>query len=162
MKVISLYLSTLTTAGTKYAPVDKSNLANVKWSINWKEIFGEYANSNLPCRVKAKLITAGATTLTTANNQGSIRVSLTSQYSNITNGINLGVPILRTTADSGTTFYLDMDTIQTFGLSVNIPMSNDFFVQFLKSDDRTLQSNVPEYQLWLYFDIDEDDDDEIF
>ena len=161
MKVASLYLNTQTTNG-RYVPVDKSNLANVKWSINWKEIFGEYDMTNKLCRVKAKLVTSSSTTLTSANNQGSVRISITSQYANITNGLNLGSLILRQSADSATTFYLDLDTIQTFGLSANIPMSNDFFVQILKNDDKTLQPSVPEYQLWLYFDIDEDNDDEKF
>ena len=54
MKVVSLNLSTL--GSGKYAPIDKSNLANVKWSINWKEILGEYYETNKPCRVKCKLI----------------------------------------------------------------------------------------------------------
>ena len=158
MKVISLYLNTKSTVGTKYAPTDKSNLANVKWSINWTEIFGEYANTNKPCRVKAKLITAGSSSLSSSGNQGSVRVSLTSQYSNISNGINLGSSTIRLAADS-TYLYLDLDTIQTFGLSCNVPMSNDFFIQFLKADDKTFQTNVPEYNIWLYFDIDEDKDD---
>ena len=160
MKVISLYLNTKSTVGSKYAPTDKSNLANVKWSINWTEIFGEYANTNKPCRVRAKIITTEATTLTTANNQGCVRVSLTSQYSNITNGLNLGVPHLMPLTETATSYYLDLDTtIQTSGMTVNVPMNNDFFVQFLKPDDKTLQPNVPEYQLYLYFDIDEDNDD---
>ena len=161
MKVASLYLNTQTTNG-KYVPVDKTNLANVKWSINWREIFGEYDTTDKLCRVKAKLVSSGSTTLSSANNQGSVRISITSQYSNITNGLNLGPLILRQTPDSLITYYMDLDTIQTFGLSANIPMSNDFFVQILKNDDKTLQSSVPEYQLWLYFDIDEDNDYENF
>ena len=52
MKVISLNLSTL--ASGKYAPTDKSNLANVRWSINWQEILGKYFNTNRACRVKGK------------------------------------------------------------------------------------------------------------
>ena len=157
MKVISLYLNTQSVG--KYAPTNKTNLANVTWNINWSEIFGEYADTNKSCRVKAKLITSGATTLTSGNNQGCVRVSLTSQYSNITNGLNLGVTHLFLLEDSGTTWLLDLDTYQTTGSSVNIPKSNNFFVQFFKPDDRTFQPNVPEYQLWLYFEIDEDNDD---
>ena len=37
MKVVSLNLSTLATG--KYAPIEKTNLANVKWSINWKRFW---------------------------------------------------------------------------------------------------------------------------
>ena len=232
MKVISLYLNTQSPTTSKYAPTDKTNLANVKWSINWREIFGKYAETNKACRVKAKIVSSPSVNLNSSSNQGNIRVNFTSQYSNLTNGLNLGVPIVRTTGDtlpqtffsatisssvtptiltvnSGTTpnvslpigttisgngipanttilsqisqysysmsnsatassstvilntkptYYLDLDTIQTFGSNINIPMSNDLYVQFFKNDDTTFQSNVVDYQLWLYFDIEEDDE----
>ena len=95
MKVVSLNLSTL--GSGKYAPMDKTNLANVKWSINWKEVLGEYYNTNKPCRVKCKLITAASTLLNTTNNLGTVRASFSSNYSNINNGLVLGVPILTQT-----------------------------------------------------------------
>ena len=59
MKVASLNLSTL--GFGMYAPIEKTNLANVKWSINWNEVLGEYYNANKPFRVKCKLITAAST-----------------------------------------------------------------------------------------------------
>ena len=49
VKVYSLYLSTLTASGP-YAPVNKSNLASVQWSINWNSIFGITTTDK--CRVK--------------------------------------------------------------------------------------------------------------
>ena len=87
MKVISLNLSTL--ASGKYAPTDKSNLANVRWSINWQEILGEYFNTNRPCRVKGKLISATSYLLNSTNNLGTVRMSFTSNYSNINNGLTV-------------------------------------------------------------------------
>ena len=65
MKVVSLNLSTL--GSGKYAPTDKSNLANVKWMVNWKEIMGEHYTSNHSCRVKGKIVSAGSTLLNTTN-----------------------------------------------------------------------------------------------
>jgi hypothetical protein len=300
MKVVSLYLSTLSTG--KYAPYDKSNLANCKWQINWKEIFGEYYNTNCLCRVKAKLITAQSTSLSTANNLGSVRINVTSNYANMTNGLALGIPTLRATTDTqsvitqfigtlsagtlivcpiapatqpiqfnatvstttltvtsantilplgsviqtngfsgnavfiiaqtgnttytlsasmgtigtaqpflanqtlnpvqlpigsiisggginaGTTilaqlssyqytvsgtqntatqipmisnpnnYFLDVDTLESFGQNINIPNNNQLTIQFLKSDEQTLMSNIPEYQIWLDFDIDDGQD----
>ena len=101
MKVASLNLSTL--GSGKYAPMDKTNLANVKWSINWKEVLGEYYNTNKPCRVKCKLITAASTLLNTTNNLGTVRASFSSNYSNINNGLVLGVPLITQTSDSNST-----------------------------------------------------------
>lgn len=309
MKTISLYLNTQTAYGP-YAPVDKTNLANVKWNINWKELFGEFWNSTKICRVKAKLTTSPTTNqFTTPVNQGCVRASFNSSYANITNGLNLGIPkifeciehepavnfiistlsngsnsitisntspqagrmlqegmylprsvaggyqfpvnepvrvtkktgnytytlsqtyssTLTTSADvaigattitltpativnavigqtitattsipasttitaintatntitisnatttaiitSGTSLtlsinssiavttlipnYLELDTIQSSGSTINIPTNNDFFIQFYQNDDVNLQTNIPDYQVWFYFEIDE-------
>jgi len=52
--VVSVYISyTLQSKPPKYTPTFKSNLANVKWNINWKEIFGDQVGE---CRVRAKFI----------------------------------------------------------------------------------------------------------
>ena len=117
MKVASLNLSTL--GSGKYAPMEKTNLANVKWSINWKEILGEYYNTNKPCRVKCKLITASSTLLNTTNNLGTVRASFSSNYSNINNGFTLGVPIITQTADVNSSITQFIGTIAATTLTVN-------------------------------------------
>lgn len=117
MKVVSLNLSTLATG--KYAPIDKSNLANVKWMINWKEILGEHYTSNHVCRLKAKLVSAQSTALTTANNLGTVRMSFTSNYSNISNGFTVGVPIIRETGVNPSVPTQFIGTISTTTLNVS-------------------------------------------
>ena len=117
MKVISLNLSTQSSGN--YAPIDKSNLANVKWSINWKEVFGEKFNQNLMCRVKVKLISSQSSQLSTSNNTGTVRASFQSNYSNIANGLVLGVPILRPTSDNSSVITQFIGSIATTVLSVN-------------------------------------------
>jgi hypothetical protein len=117
MKVVSLNLSTLGTG--KYAPLDKTNLANVKWSINWKEVMGEYFNTNKHCRVKCKVISAASTSLNTTNNLGTIRASFSSIYSNINNGLILGVPIITQTADIASSITQFFGTISATTLTVN-------------------------------------------
>lgn len=295
MKVASLTLSTL--GSGKYAPIDKSNLANVKWSINWKEVMGEYYNTNKPCRVRCKLVSTSSSLLNTGNNLGTVRASFSSNYSNINNGLTLGFPLITQTADiassitqfvgsitnttltvnnfgygqsisfvggtagvantvltlasamaipigsvlsgngingycvlinqlSNTTYtmsssqtiatgtaivsalpsnvcipvgssitgfgvsantiitaqtgaysytvsptqtvgtipmisnpiteYLDLDTLGTNGITISTPMNNDFNILFLKPDERTLMSNVPEYTILLNFDFDDE------
>jgi hypothetical protein len=116
MKVVSLNLSTL--GSGKYAPLDKTNLANVKWSINWKEVMGEYYNTNKPCRVKCKLISSASTLLNTTNNLGTVRASFSSNYSNITNGLVLGVPIITQTSDIASSITQFVGSISSTTLSV--------------------------------------------
>ena len=94
MKVASLTLSTLSSG--KYAPMDKSNLANVKWIIDWKEVLGEYFDTNKPCRVKCTLITASSSSMSSLFNLGTVRASFSSNYSNINNAVNsLGINFYR-------------------------------------------------------------------
>jgi hypothetical protein len=117
MKVVSLNLST--TGSGKFAPLDKTNLANVKWNINWKEVLGEYYNTNKPCRVKCKLITSASTYLNTTNNLGTVRASFSSNYSNVNNGFTLGVPILTQTSDTPSTITQFIGSITNTTLTVN-------------------------------------------
>ena len=117
MKVVSLNLSTL--GSGKYAPIDKTNLANVKWNIDWKEVMGEYYNTNKHCRVKCKLITSGSTLLNTTNNLGTVRASFSSNYSNINNGLVLGVPFLTQSSDTSSTITQFIGSITNTTLTVN-------------------------------------------
>jgi hypothetical protein len=117
MKVISLNLSTL--GAGKYAPIEKSNLANVKWIVNWKEIMGEHYTSDHVCRVKCKLVSNGSTALSTANNLGTVRMSFSSNYSNIINGMTIGVPIIRQTADTPSVITQFVGSISNTTLTVN-------------------------------------------
>jgi hypothetical protein len=137
MKVVSLNLSTLATG--KYAPLDKSNLANVKWSIDWKEVMGEYYNTNKPCRVKCKLISSASTLLSTSNNLGTVRASFSSNYSNITNGFVLGVPIITQTNDITSSITQFLGSITGISLSV-VPFGYGQMLTFQGSTGGTSSS----------------------
>ena len=159
MKTYTLYLSTLTANG-KYVPTSKSNLANVKWSINWKEIFG---NRNGECRVRIKFITSPlASANLTDKNYGSIRASFSSNCSNSTNGFNLGCVDMEldTKTDDGTptNVMLNSDSLLTNGATIIIPNSNGDFTISLYDNTETLMTftNAPEYQIWFYFDVDDE------
>ena len=154
MKVYSLFLSTNTTLG-KYAPTDKTNLANVRWNINWREIFG---NRQGECRVRCRFISASSTgALTWAANVGSLRATFASNSSNSTNGFNIAS--VRPQNDStGTNFtYLDSDTTTAVGTSMIIPNTSGDFSIFLLNSNETPMVNVPNYQIWLYFDVDDEE-----
>ena len=146
-----LYLSTNSNISS-LKPYNKTNLNNVKWNINWKEIFGGVVGE---CNVRVKVISASNSNLTWGNNVGSIRSSFASNYLNSTNGFNLGAiqPLLDSTSSTANTTYLDCDTRDTIGVTMIIPTTNtDFSITFLNSSE-SLMSNVPEYQIWLYFDV---------
>jgi len=149
-----LYLST---TGTINKPYNKTNLNNVKWNINWKEIFGSVVGE---CNVRVKVVSASNANLTWANNIGSVRASFASNYQNSNNGFNLGSiqPLLDNTSSTANTTYLDCDTRSSIGVSMIIPTTNtDFTIQFLNSSE-SLMTNVPEYNIWLYFDVFNDKD----
>jgi hypothetical protein len=146
-----LYLSTNT--GIKsLQPVNSTNLNNVKWNVNWREIFG---NREGECRVRVKVTSASATNITWSANVGSVRASFASNYQNSTNGFNLGaiLPQLDTTTTTPNTSYLDCDTRATTGVSMIIPKTNtDLIITFFNANE-TAMANVPNYQIWLYFDV---------
>jgi hypothetical protein len=210
MRTYSLYLSTLSAINV---PTNKSNLAQVKWSVNWREIFGSKVGN---CRVRTHIISKSSNSITWANNVGSCRINLASNTSNCSAGLNLGmvrpmndfttgsttttttttipsstssIPAVTTTytlngsnylqssvttpstvtaaATSSTstaststvgTTYLECDTTMSSGLSMNIPSFNsEVVVTFLSSNDSVLMTNVQDYQMWLYFDVDSED-----
>lgn len=149
------YVMNVSTNLPKYAPSNKTSLAQVKWIINWKEIFGNRIGE---CRVRAKLLSASTTAISWANNVGSLRATFASNTSNSTNGFNLAFvrPQSDYTAGTANTTYLDADTTMSNGSSIVIPNSNGEFTVSLVSAAESLMSNVPEYQLWLYFDVDDE------
>ena len=152
MKTYSLYLSTTTPAGNKYAPTNTTNLANVTWNINWKEIFGDFEGDvNVRVKLISGSITHGANTL--AAYSGSLRGSFTSPYSNNSNGVNLAslFPVVEPVTASR--IYLLADsTTNAAGVTIKAPTSNqNLTITFIKPDEALL-TNSTDYQLWLYFD----------
>ena len=138
--VVSVYTSyTLQTNPPKYTPTFKSNLATVKFNINWKEIFGDKVGES---RVRAKFISESYALLTWENNLGSIRVNLSSNNTNSTNAFNIGVvtPITQTL---GT--YLDCDTITSQGCGTCIiPTNNQEFTVTILDNTENCMQNVPD------------------
>ena len=140
---------------SKFAPTNKSNLAQVKWNINWREIFG---NRNGECRVRTRFISSSSTAISWVANNGTLRATFSSNTANSTNGFNLGFVRPQSDYTSGTnnTTYLDYDSTTSNGMTMIIPNSNGDFTISLFDRSETLMVNVPEYQVWLYFDVDDE------
>jgi len=153
MRTYSLYLSTTTPAGSKYVATNKTALGNVTWTINWREIFGEYQGD---ATVRCKLVSAvGAIgTYTMTDYSGSLRASFTSPYANNTNGVNLGhlLPVVDPTVT--TNAYLSCDTTTNAeGVTIKVPTSNQNFTVTMVSPAEALITNALNYQIWFYFDV---------
>ena len=153
MRTYTVYLSTLATSTNK--PVDKSNLSRVKWQMNWKEIFG---NRTGECRLRVRMISASSSTsnITWANNVGSLRGTFQSNCSVCSNGFNLGYVRPQSDYTGTNQVYIDSDTLTSNGASIVIPNSNSEFVLTFLNASENLMTNVPEYQIWLYFDVDDE------
>lgn len=152
MKTYSLYLSTTTPAGNKYAPVNSANLANVTWNINWKEIFGDFEGD---VNVRVKLVSASGTFISDSlsNLSGSVRGSFTCPYSNNQNGVNLSniFPVIDPTIASKIYFLAD-STTNAAGVTIKAPTSNqNLTIQLIKADEASI-ATLLNYQIWLYFD----------
>lgn len=153
MRTYGLYLSTLSAIKS---PISTSNSkAQAKWIINWREIFG---NRTGECRIRAKLISSSAAsaTITWALGSGSVRISLPCNSANSVYGLNLGC--MRPQNDyTGTNFaYLELDTTTSNGITAIIPNSNNELTVTLLDRTESLLTVAQDYQLWLYFDCDDE------
>lgn len=158
MKVYNLYLSTLSPAGTPYAPIiDTTTL--VAWNINWDAFFGsQLPNNSLPnsCRVKFLLTSKSEAAGVYNTHLGSLRANFTSPYANNYNGINLGlVNFVNDPTNNTDHRYLGDTTASTTGIEINLPRGNqDFQLRFIDMDETPIAVAV-DYQVWLYFEVDD-------
>lgn len=153
MRTYSLYLSTTTPAGNKYAPTNTTSLGNVTWNINWKEIFGDYAGDvNVRCKLVSAAGAIGTYTLTAFS--GSLRGSFICPYSNNQNGVNLAHLIPQVDPTLNTNAYLLADsTSNAAGVTIVAPTSNQSLTITMVSPAEAILANALNYQLWLYFDV---------
>lgn len=150
MRTYSLYLST----DGKNPPLSTAGFARTTWNVNWREIFG---NRTGECRVRARLISQ-STNLASTHAHGSLRASFSSNTSNGFDGFNIGAirPLLDYTSSPNNYTYLDHDSTNTHGSTIIIPNSNGPFTVSLCDIYEGYMSVVPAFQLWLYFDVDDE------
>ena len=149
MKVHTLYLSTLSPAPN--APVLDTNTI-VAWNVNWDSFFngskGEY------CKVKF-ILTSKSGALVYNNTLCSLRASFTTKYANNYNGVNLGLLNAVNNPTSTDHRYLG-DTTSSVGVQISRPRGNEAFqLQFIGLDEIVI-SNTLDYQVWLYFEFEEE------
>ena len=169
MRTYSAYFSTTSTVNP---PIETNNgRNNYSWNVNWRKIFGNRVGE---CRVRANLMSQSSQLLLENTNEnggtfdtytiGSVRLNFMSNTSDTSNGLNIGMirPMPDTTSittDGLPHCTLELDTRSSAGLSMVIPdfmnQSSVFNIQIL-DETEFLMFRVPDYQIWLYFDVDDD------
>lgn len=161
-----LYLSTKssTPAWNPGVPVggnsDKIKLNNVKWNINWDDVFRCENLKYKHCRVRVTLDSSAWTAVST--DWDTYLGYLTCNLQSITSGFSThGTVICPTTAqDAPTTgtgvHCMRLDTTSGLGVDIMMPTGNqDFYLTFRRMDlsSGDLISNIYDYQVFLYFEL---------
>ena len=122
------------------------------WNINWNSIFSTTKKQE-KCKVRFRLISTNTNTITNTG-ISSIRASLQSNTSKITNGFNLGSILVK--RDNYTqTNYLEGNTLDTDGFTMIIPnVDNSILTLSIYDANETLLTILPNYNIWFYFDTD--------
>ena len=151
MKTYNLYLSTLDTNAVLSST---NNRSTVSYNVNFDSLF---QNKDGITNVRVSFI-SNVQTFTDANHTGSLRASFSSNYQTLgNNGVNL-CPLDIETKHSTTNHKMYGESIYSNGITVNIPKGNNVLTISLVSPTNALMSPPSgfEYQLWLYFDCDDE------
>ena len=157
-KILTLYLSTQTPAGSLYAPVDTINKAIITWNINWEQLYGSITNYDDARLARVKFQLSGlsqASVYTWAGNSGVLAIQgLGNKYSNSSNGLVLGSISPIDNPVGGTPNHIMYgDTLQTPGVQMNMPAGYAPITILLLDRTGALQANSLDYQLILQFEI---------
>lgn len=166
MRTHNLYLSTQVTspANNLIVPVNKSNLANVTWQVNFRELFGNDYGKYKRTVVRAHLISEkwAASNTDTNTRSGYLAVNLPSSSNSTTTigtSLMLVYPSFSVTLDQQLAYYNVSSLADVNGVDIVRPMENQFInVMFINNDAMTAMTSVPEYQLLLQFELSDEDD----
>ena len=169
MRTYSAYFSTTSTINP---PIYTDSVNKVSWNVNWRNIFGNRVGE---CRVRANIISQSSKFLLenidenggtfNGTTMGSVRLNYMSNTSDTLNGLNIGM--IRPMIDSTSTKLtqedphctLELDTRSCGGVSMVIPnfMNQSSILNVTILNEREAKMDrVPDYQIWLYFDVDDD------
>lgn len=164
MPIYTLYLSTQISAVAgvynNLVPINKSNLANVSWFINWNDLFKDVNQNGKynQCRLRYQLISLSSANLTLTNATGYLTLSgvSTNNQSSAVSSTILGMVVPTLAPAGGTNFYYNIGSLEQQGININIPNGNsEISVRFYNDDAMSLMvpSNLTEYTLLLQFEL---------
>lgn len=162
MPVYTLYLSTqiTTPVSNVVVPVNKTNLANVIWNIDWDNLFRKEQYKYKHCRVRYSLVSNKWTAIGGNNDwdtyQGYLACNLPSMYNaTTTNGTLLGMitPSDVYTVTSSTDHGFISSTLSDVGVDVIAPTGNSTFELKFLNTTNGYNTITPEYQIILAFEL---------
>jgi hypothetical protein len=123
---------------------------SISWLINWKSILPK-KNAN-HAKIRCKLISDSTNNITNAWT-GSLRLSLQSHTSQITNGFNIGNVFVRKDPLQTGYYYLESNTLHTDGFNFIVPTEEQSVLTITMYDlNENMLTSIPNYQVFLYFD----------
>ena len=151
-RTYAVYLSTL--ASGQNAPLNKTNLANVQWNINWEHLFKEEKDSQ-KCFVRCRMVSQSSTNVDNHDNFiGSLRIQgYSSPYCYEINGVPIGEIQVNNDVTVAGDHYLLTDTSNDFGVMISKPSQNKIFNICFINLSGNFMTNVPEYHITLLFDF---------
>ena len=163
MPIYTLWLSTQITAPTSnyVVPLDKTNLANVSWRVDFDSLFRKENYNYKYCRVRYYLIGETFTASTPAasdwtNYCGYLSVSLPSSFNAVTtNNTILGLIYPEDCPISGTGVHcLVSTTMSEAGVDINVPTSTQILnVGLMNWITNQLNTTMQNYQILLAFEL---------
>ena len=114
------------------------------WFIDWTTLFNA-SNVNNMCKVRCLLKTSQTNFIGVQSTVGSVRASLQSNTSLITNGFNLGEFKLK---KLNNTNYLELNTLESDGISMLIPNYNTNLTITLLDLNENPITYIDNIQIW--------------
>lgn len=163
MPIFTLYLSTLITSSTtsntnNVIPINKTNLANVTWNIDWKNIFKGNEDKYKFCRVRYYLMSQSFAAAGGNYNSftGFLACNLASTYHSSPVGTILNLLSCQDCPTTGTSTHCIINNyLSDCGVDINIPSiyNQTLTLSFYNDDAFNFISNMPEYQILLTFEL---------
>ena len=140
----------------KYSTNIITIIMSYSWNVNWRSIFSSNATFNpTTCKVRFRLFSTN-TNIIVNNRISSIRASLQSNTSNVNYGFNLGSILVKKDVYTNTN-YLDGNTLDTDGFTMIIPtIDSSILTLSIYDNNENLITSLPNYSIWLYFDVEDD------
>jgi hypothetical protein len=139
-------------------PINKTNLNNVSWNIDFNSLFRGQQMKHQNCRVRFQLNsnTWAASSTDWNDYLGYLSANLQSQYNAATTiGTFLGVVSPQDSPTTGTSVHVySVSTLEQHGVDIIAPTNvQTLTLQFVNDDSLTLITTIPEYTILLQFEL---------
>lgn len=159
-KFYSLFLNTQDASQTAgFGIVDKSNLANVRYTVNWNSLLRNNLLIRPTSKVRSRVQFISKTSAAFTHNvgMGTIRIGLgNSTQVGSPSGTILTTILPIVSVNGAGVYYLYADTTSSSGVEINLPIANNEFTVGIYGNDGQLIANMVDYILLISFEIEED------